>query len=134
MRPRVSSLRAQRSVISLGRHLRQARLSRRLTMADLAERAGVSEKTVQRLEKGDPGVGVGTLAAVLAALGDPGGLERVLRPEDDPIGLSRAIEATPQRGRSSRRKAAGGRAGEADAPSGGEAGRGASSDDDGVGF
>jgi transcriptional regulator with XRE-family HTH domain len=103
-------------------------------MADLAERAGVSEKTVQRLEKGDPGVGVGTLAAILAALGDPGGLERVLRPEDDPIGLSRAIETTPQRGRSSRRKAAGGRAGEADAPSGGDASRGASSDEDGVGF
>ena len=102
----MSSLRAQRSLSTLGRNLRQARLARRFAMADLAERAGVSEKTIQRLERGDPGVGIGTLASVLAALGDPAALDRVLRIEDDTVGLSRAIEATPQRGRSfgSRRK------------------------------
>lgn len=129
----MASLRAHRSVVVLGRHLRQARLARRFTMADLAERSGVSEKTVQRLERGDPGVGVGTLAAILAALGDPGGLERVLRPEEDAIGLSRAIEATPQRGRSSRRQAPP-VLGDVDAAPNAGRRREALPDDDGVGF
>lgn len=122
----MSSLRAQRSLSTLGRNLRQARLARRFAMADLAERAGVSEKTIQRLERGDPGVGIGTLASVLAALGDPAALDRVLRIEDDTVGLSRAIEATPQRGRSfgSRRKE----------PSTGTPADAPPEDDEGVGF
>lgn len=122
----MSSLRAQRSLSMLGRNLRQARLARRFAMADLAERAGVSEKTIQRLERGDPGVGIGNLASVLAALGDPTALDRVLRIEEDVVGLSRAIEATPQRGRSfgSRRKE----------PSTGAPTSAPPDDDEGVGF
>lgn len=63
------NLRAQRTLGNIGRNIRQARLARRLAMRDLAERANVSEKTIQRLERGDAGVGIGNLAAVLAALG-----------------------------------------------------------------
>ena len=77
-----------------------SRLARRLGMLDLAERASLSEKTIQRLERGDAGVGIGNLAAVLAALGEPDALAQILRIEEDAVGLSRALDAIPQRGRS----------------------------------
>jgi AraC-like DNA-binding protein len=60
----MASLLAKRSVRTLGVNLRHARLARRFSIADIASRAGVSPKTVQRLEKGDEGVGVGNLAGV----------------------------------------------------------------------
>ncbi len=61
----MSNFRAQRSLAELGRNIKRARLARSLARLDLAERASVSEKTVQRLEFGDPGVGIGNLAAIL---------------------------------------------------------------------
>mgnify|MGYP003677384491 CR=1 FL=1 len=94
------SLRAMRSLSDLGQNLRQARLARRFSMAELAMRASVSERTLMRLEKGDPGVGIGNLASVLAALGSPAVLADLMSPENDAVGLSRALEAVPKRGRS----------------------------------
>lgn len=96
----MSNLKALRSLTDLGQNLRQARLSRRFSLAELATRADVSERTLIRLEKGDPGVGIGNLAAVLAALGSPEGLADLISPENDPVGLSRALDAIPKRGRS----------------------------------
>ena len=96
----MSNLKALRSLTDLGQNLRQARLSRRFSLAELATRADVSERTLIRLEKGDPGVGIGNLAAVLAALGSPEGLAELISPENDPVGLSRALDAIPKRGRS----------------------------------
>jgi transcriptional regulator with XRE-family HTH domain len=96
----MSNLKALRSLTDLGQNLRQARLSRRFSIAELAARADVSERTLIRLEKGDPGVGIGNLAAVLAALGSPHGLADLMSPENDPVGLSRALDAVPKRGRS----------------------------------
>jgi len=95
----MASLRAMRSLTDLGRNIRQARLARRFTMMDLAMRADVSERTLMRLEKGDPGVGIGNLAAVLAALGSPAVLADLMSPENDTVGLSRALQAVPKRGR-----------------------------------
>jgi len=84
----------------LGQNLRQARLSRRFSIAELATRADISERTLMRLEKGDPGVGVGNLASVLAALGSPAVLADIMSPENDAVGLSRALQGVPKRGRS----------------------------------
>ena len=109
----MSNLRATRSLADLGQNLRQARLSRRFSIAELAIRADVSERTLIRLEKGDPGVGIGNLAAVLAALGSPENLAQIMAPENDPVGLSRALDAVPKRGRRFR-------AGKAKVPSEGE--------------
>lgn len=94
----MSNLRAQRALVDLGRNIKQARLARRLAMLDLAERASVSEKTIQRLERGDAGVGIGKLAGVLAALGEPDALAEILRIEEDTVGLSLALDAIPKRG------------------------------------
>ncbi len=96
----MSNLRASRSLADLGQNLRQARLSRRFSIVELATRADVSERTLIRLEKGDPGVGIGNLAAVLAALGSPECLAEIMAPENDPVGMSRALDSVPKRGRS----------------------------------
>lgn len=98
----MASLKAMRSLSDLGQNIRQARLARRFSMADLAMRADVSERTLMRLEKGDPGVGIGNLAAVLAALGSPAVLADLMSPENDAVGLSRALQAVPKRGRTFR--------------------------------
>lgn len=98
----MASLKAIRSLTDLGQNIRQARLARRFTMTDLAMRADVSERTLMRLEKGDPGVGIGNLAAVLAALGSPAVLADLMSPENDTVGLSRALQAVPKRGRTFR--------------------------------
>ncbi len=98
----MASLKAVRSLTDLGQNIRQARLARRFSMAELAMRADVSERTLMRLEKGDPGVGIGNLAAVLAALGSPAVLADLMSPENDTVGLSRALQAVPKRGRTFR--------------------------------
>ncbi len=95
----MSNLKALRSLSDLGQNLRLARLARRFSIAELATRADVSERTLIRLEKGDAGVGIGNLAAVLAALGSPERLADLMAPETDPVGLSRALDALPKRGR-----------------------------------
>jgi transcriptional regulator with XRE-family HTH domain len=100
------SLKATRSLLDLGQNLKQARLSRRFSIAELAMRADVSERTLMRLEKGDPGVGIGNLAGVLAALGSPAALAEIMSPENDAVGLSRALQAVPKRGRSFKRSKA----------------------------
>ena len=53
----------------LGQDIRNARLRRSIAVADLAMRAGTSASSIARLEKGDPGVAIGTLADVLVVLG-----------------------------------------------------------------
>ncbi len=51
----------------LGSDIRDARLRRRVPVAVMAQRAFISRTTLVKLEKGDPGVAMGTYAAVLFA-------------------------------------------------------------------
>jgi len=53
----------------LGESLKKARLRRRLKMVTVADRAGVSRETLAKIQRGDPGVGIGNYAAVIFALG-----------------------------------------------------------------
>ena len=52
-----------------GSRLRQLRLSRNITQAELAERAGVSKRSLERLEKGSGGLRLDVFFAVCVALG-----------------------------------------------------------------
>ena len=58
-----------KQLTALGERLRDARLRRELTTVLFAERLGVSRDTLNRLEKGDPNVAIGTYMKALRILG-----------------------------------------------------------------
>jgi len=95
----VSSPKARTALKRLGGDVRGARLRRGITVADLAARAGTSPSTIARLEKGDPGVGIGVLAGVLVVLGLVGRLADLIDIRKDGLELALASEQLPQRGR-----------------------------------
>lgn len=53
----------------LGENLRLARLRRRLSSAQVAERAGMGRSTLHKIEQGHPGVGMGQYLNVLKVYG-----------------------------------------------------------------
>jgi transcriptional regulator with XRE-family HTH domain len=58
----------QRTLETLGENMRKARLRRALTTARVAERAGISRKTLYQIERGSAAVALGHYAAVLFVL------------------------------------------------------------------
>ena len=52
-----------------GRCIHSQRLQQRITAADLSQRLGISEATLRRLERGDPGAAVGAYLTALLTLG-----------------------------------------------------------------
>lgn len=63
------SLYARDAAVLLGQLIRSARIERRLTAAQLAERAGISRGLVQRIERGDPGCAIGRVFECAAIVG-----------------------------------------------------------------
>lgn len=63
-------------------------------------RAGISPSTVARLEKGDPGVEIGTLADILVVLGLIDRLTDLIDIRKDDLGLALTAKRQPRRGRS----------------------------------
>lgn len=53
----------------LGHMIRSARIGRRMTVAEVAERAGVSRGLVHRIERGDTGCSIGAAFEVAAIVG-----------------------------------------------------------------
>ena len=88
-----------RSLKKVGSDLRSARLRRRLPMSLVAERAGISTKTLASLEKGETGVSVGNVAAVIYALGMGTPFSEVLDQKNDAFGLMLDEERLPKRAR-----------------------------------
>ena len=93
----------RRVLRTLGEDISTARRKRRLTQTDLAARMSVSVGTVKRLEAGDPGVSIGSLAMALLAFGDIAKLVNLMAEGSDDIGLMLGHADLPQRVR--RRKA-----------------------------
>lgn len=60
---------AARTPKQLGALLRRERKARGLSQAALAERIGLRQATISKLESGEPGTRIGTLLDVIAALG-----------------------------------------------------------------
>ena len=59
----------QRLLEQMGEQLKLARKRRKLTMKQVAERAGISRTTLSSIEKGEPAVAMGSYFNVLRTLG-----------------------------------------------------------------
>ena len=81
----------------LGQDIADARRRRRITMALLAERAGVLPKTLSKIEHGDPSVSMGGYASVLFALGLIDRLKDVADANHDKVGRTLEEEHLPKR-------------------------------------
>ena len=86
-----------RSLRKLGADLHDARRRRRIPTQIMAERAGISRTTLTKLEKGDPGVAMGTYATVLFILGLLDRLTELADVRNDDVGLDLADELLPKR-------------------------------------
>ena len=53
----------------IGQLIRESRITRAMTAADLAERAGISRALLQRIEKGDAGCSIGAVFEVATICG-----------------------------------------------------------------
>lgn len=93
----VPSLRAQRDLRKLGQDIAIARKRRQFTQKRLAEGAGIHVATLRRLENGDPGVSLGTLAMVLLVLGESVRMADLLDVARDDVGLALSVAAMPKR-------------------------------------
>jgi transcriptional regulator with XRE-family HTH domain len=60
--------RLARLIAGLGENIKKARLRRTFSAETVAERAGITRKTLYRVERGDPAVALGIYARVLQAL------------------------------------------------------------------
>ncbi|WP_300056194.1 helix-turn-helix transcriptional regulator [uncultured Roseobacter sp.] len=88
---------ARRALEALGANIKTARLKRRISVKGFAERIGVSESTVARLEKGDDGVSIGTLAMACLVLGEIDRISEFLDAGTDDTGLLLDRENLPKR-------------------------------------
>ncbi|WP_246327041.1 helix-turn-helix domain-containing protein [Burkholderia guangdongensis] len=93
-----------RALTKLGADMALARRRRRLTQASMAERLRISEATVRRMERGDTGISIGTIAQAFFVLGELDKITRLLDTATDDIGLSLMNEQLPQRVRKKRVK------------------------------
>ena len=96
------SLTLERAITSLGNDLRTARIRRRMTIDDMADRAGVNRKTIMKLEKGDATVSLSVLGSVLLILGEERRLATLLDPAKDDMAILLDQERLPQRVRTQR--------------------------------
>ena len=88
---------AAKAVELFGRDIAAARIRRRIPQRLMAEKMMVSFDTVQRLERGDPGVGLGVVATALWVLGLVGRLATLASPDHDSIGKTEDIKRLPRR-------------------------------------
>ena len=86
-----------RSLAKFGADLSIARRRRRLTMAMVCERLGVSKSTWQRMEKGDPSVSMGAYAQALFMLGFGTPLSELIDQRNDEQGWLFDSERLPKR-------------------------------------
>jgi transcriptional regulator with XRE-family HTH domain len=90
----------RRGLKKLGEDIALARRRRHISTQSMADRLQVSLKTLQRLEKGDPTVAVGTVATAMLVLSQLDRFTNLLDTASDDIGLSLMDQAVPKRIRS----------------------------------
>jgi hypothetical protein len=83
----------------LGADLAVARLRRKESLRSWALRLGVSVATLQRLESGDPAVGIGIVASALWLIQRDGALQSLASPEHDRGAIEMDVRAATELGR-----------------------------------
>lgn len=91
-----------RALRKLGHDIRDARRRRRIPVAITAQRASISRTTLVKIEKGNPGVAIGSYATVLFVMGMTDRLADLADPKNDAVGLQLEEERLPQRVRQKR--------------------------------
>jgi transcriptional regulator with XRE-family HTH domain len=81
----------------LGERLTMARKRRRLTLRELAAKAGISYDTARAVEAGNLQTGIGAYLAVLWAMGLESEMQGWLAPEHDEEGRQLELARLPQR-------------------------------------
>jgi transcriptional regulator with XRE-family HTH domain len=94
----------------LGADLAVARLRRKESLKTWAQRMGVSVPTLQRLEAGDPAVGIGIVATALWLIQRDGELGKLAAPEHDQGAIEMDIREAVELGRARARASAEARA------------------------
>lgn len=85
------------ALAELGADLRDLRRRRRIPMAAAADRALISRSTLHKIERGDPGVGLGVYAMVLQGYGMLGRLASLAEARFDRQGLALETARLPRR-------------------------------------
>ena len=88
------------AIEKLGADLAVARLRRKESLKTWARRMGVSVPTLQRLEAGDPAVGIGIVATALWLIKRDGELGQIAAPEHDQGAIEMDIREAVELGRS----------------------------------
>jgi hypothetical protein len=81
----------------LGDDIRSARLRRRIPTTIMAERAFITRPTLRKVERGDPGVALGTYATVMFILGMTARIADLADTRADEVGLQLEEERLPKR-------------------------------------
>jgi transcriptional regulator with XRE-family HTH domain len=92
--------RVRAHLTTLGTNIALARKRRGLTQAQFAARMFTTPRTLYRLEKGDPGVGLDVLASALFVLGLESQLATLADAATDAVGQFEAKRQAPKRVRS----------------------------------
>lgn len=72
----------------IGSNIRTARLRRNIKIKDLANRIHVDERTISRMENGDPSISLKNLIAVLYVFGLEDSLSEIASPLKDQEGIA----------------------------------------------
>jgi hypothetical protein len=96
-KPRMLPIPVTRALRKLGHDIRDARRRRRIPAEIAAARASISRTTLVKIEKGEPGVAIGSYAIVLFVLGLTDRLADLADPRNDAVGLQLEEEHLPQR-------------------------------------
>ena len=94
------------AIEKLGADLAVARLRRKESLKTWAQRMGVSVPTLQRLEAGDPGVGIGIVVTALWLIQREGALAQLAAPELDQGAIELDIRQAQALGRARAQAAA----------------------------
>lgn len=87
---------SQRAIAQLGKHISIARRRRKMPQRLMAAHMFVSVQTLQRLEHGDPTVGLAVLASALHVLGMTRRLAELIAPDTDLAGMSADLARLPK--------------------------------------